>query len=72
MVPSPSSSLPHPHWKIATTTPKDEATAATFISAALRGMPILRKASSSRSEPRATTTPMKSGSLPTITEAKSS
>ena len=32
--PRPSSSLPQPHWKIATTTPKAAATAATFIAAA--------------------------------------
>ncbi len=45
--PRPSSSLPQPHWKIATTTPKAAATAATFIAAAFSGMPMERKASSS-------------------------
>ncbi len=71
-LPSPSSSLPHPHWKIATTIPKEEATAAMFIAAAFSGMPMLRNASSSRTQPRPMTTPTNSGSLPTITEAKSS
>ncbi len=71
-LPSPSSSLPQPHWKIATTTPKAAATAATFMAAALRGMPTDRKASRSRRQPRPMTTPTKSGSLPTMTSAKSS
>ena len=71
-LPRPSSSLPQPHWKIATTTPKAEATAATFIAAALSGMPRERKASSSSRQPRPITTPTKSGSLPTMTSAKSS
>jgi hypothetical protein len=71
-LPRPSSSLPHPCWKMATTTPKDDATAATFMAAALTGMPMERNASSSRTQPRATTTPTNSGSLPTITAAKSS
>ena len=34
--PRPSSSLPQPHWKIATTTPKAAATAAMFISGRLQ------------------------------------
>ena len=70
--PRPSSSLPQPHWKIATTTPNAEATAATFIAAAFSGMPRERKASRSSTQPSPITTPTNSGSLPTITAAKSS
>ncbi len=71
-LPRPSSSLPQPHWNIATTTPKAAATAATFMAAALSGMPIERKASRSSRQPRPITTPTKRGSLSTITSAKSS
>ncbi len=71
-LPRPRSSLPQPHWKTATTTPKAPATAMTFMAAALSGMPIERKASRSSRQPRATTTPTKSGSLPTMISAKSS
>ena len=71
-LPSPSSSVPQPHWKTVTTTPNDDATAATFIRAAFSGMPIDRKAASRSRQPSPMTTPMKSGSLPTMTRAKSS
>ncbi len=70
--PRPSGSLPQPHWKTATTMPNAAATAAMFIAAAFRGMPSERKATSSRRQPNPTTTPTNSGSLPTITSAKSS
>ncbi|CAM3710911.1 hypothetical protein STAL104432_28280 [Streptomyces albus] len=71
-LPRPSSSLPQPHWKTATTTPKEAATAARFMAAALRGMPMLRKARSSSRQPSPVTTPPNSGSLPTMMSAKSS
>ncbi len=71
-LPRPSSSLPQPHWNIATTIPNAEATAATFIAAAFSGMPIDRKASRSSRQPRPMTTPTKTGSLETMTSAKSS
>lgn len=71
-LPRPSSSLPQPHWKTATTTPKEEATAATFITAALRGMPMERKARRRSRQPSPMTTPTKSGSFPTMISAKSS
>lgn len=70
--PSPSSSLPHPHWNTATTIPKAAATAATFITAALSGIPTDLNASRSSRQPRPMTTPTNSGSLPTMTSAKSS
>src|SRR5690349_4581536 len=70
--PRPSTSLPQPHWKIATTTPNVAATAATFISAALSGMASERKPTRSSRQPRPITTPTKRGSLSTMTSAKSS
>jgi len=39
--PDPMMALPHPHWKTATTSPKEAATASRFMNAAVSGIKML-------------------------------
>src|SRR5215470_13490677 len=71
-LPSPSASLPQPHWKTAITTPNDAAAASRFITAAVSGTTTLRNATTSSRKARPTMTARNSGSLPAMTWVKSS
>src|SRR5262249_10756075 len=71
-LPSPSASLPQPHWKMAITTPNEAAAASRFITAAVSGTTTLRNATISSRKARPTMTARNSGSLPAMTWVKSS
>jgi hypothetical protein len=68
----PASGPPQPHWKTATSTPKEAAAATRFITAAVSGTSSERNAKSSSTKPSAMITPTNSGSLPYSTVEKSS
>ena len=70
-VPALINELPQPHWKTATTSPKEAPAAKMFIAAAVKGMTMLRKATINNRHPSRTITPTNNGIFDVKTWAKS-